>query len=575
MRWKTGWICALLALAAPLGAQERGVEELDLPRHVADEIIDFFNRPTTIRFQGRADIPAGRSIGGDVAVLGGPVTVAGEIDGDLVVVNGSLTVSDGGRITGDVTVVGGEANVDVASVGGQLTVYEEALTYERRGDRIAYDESPWRRWEERRRHGRTWFSVRSAGNYNRVEGLPVLFGPVFQTRGDGAFRLDVLGIWKSESGIRLAPRELGYLFRAEQHFGPSGRFMLGGTAHSVVDPIDTNGLRDIEASLAAFLLHRDYRDYFERQGFSGYLRYDEPDWGLHLGLEYRDDEHSFVPVGSPWTLKRNDAPWRPQPLVAEGRLRSVTTSVLVDARNDQDDPTDGWYLDARATFGVGGSITLPEYLTSTDEPASVAQDARVVDTDFGTGLVDLRRYARLGPGADLRLRGYLAGSIGGGPLPPQFQRTLGGEGTLPGHPLMTLDCGARDRAYSVFREVDEERLRMPVYAGYGCDRVALFQVEYRGDLFFDFDFGPGDNWDEDWDWYPVVNLHPSWSVFFDAGRGWSLADPLSPEYLGPSSETLMDIGFGFLLGDVGFYWAWPLSGRNKDANFFLRIGHRF
>ena len=64
MRWTTGLICALL-LATPLGAQERGLQELDLPRNVADSIITFFNRPTTVRLQGRADIPAGRSIVGD------------------------------------------------------------------------------------------------------------------------------------------------------------------------------------------------------------------------------------------------------------------------------------------------------------------------------------------------------------------------------------------------------------------------------------------------------------------------------------------------------------------------------
>ena len=575
MRWMTGWICALLVVAAPLGAQERGVEELDLPRHVADDIIAFFNRPTTVRFQGRAEIPAGRTIQGDVAVLGGPVTVAGEVDGDLVVVNGTLTVPEGGRITGDVTVVGGGANVDVTAVGGQLTVYEEALTYERRGDRITYDESPWSRWEERRRHGRSWFSVRSAGNYNRVEGLPVMFGPVFRTRGDDAFRVDLMGIWKSESGIRLAPRELGYLFRAEQHFGPGNRFTVGGTAHSLVDPIETNGLIDLEASLTAFLLHRDYRDYFERQGFSGYVRYDEPDWGLHLALEYGDDEYSFVPVGSPWTLKRNDAPWRPQPLVAEGRLRTVSSNVLVDARNDSDDPTDGWYLNARATVGLGGGLTFPEYRLPDPQPANLFQEARPIDTDFSAGSIDLRRYARLGPGADLRLRGYLAGSIDGETLPPQFQHTLGGEGSLPGHPLMSLDCGARDRLFSVYRNVDDESVRMPVYAGYGCDRIALFQAEYRSTLFFDFDLGPGDDWGDTWDWYPVIDLHPSWSIFFDAGRGWSLADPSDPAFLGPSTRTQMDLGFGLLLGDIGLYWAWPLSGNSKDANFFMRIDHRF
>lgn len=574
MRSTTGWICTLL-MVAPLGAQERGVEELNLPRHVADEVIEFFNRPSTMRFQGRAEVPEGRAIVGDVAVLGGPLLVQGEIDGDLVVVNGALTVREGGRITGDVTVLGGRAYLDATAVGGQLTIYDEPLTYERRGDRIAYNESPWNRWGERRRQGRSYVSVRAAGSYNRVEGLPVMFGPVFRTMGEDPFRLDALAIWKSESGFRIAPRELGFFLRAQQHFGPDGRFSVGTTGTSMVDPIEKNGLRDIEASLASFLLHRDYRDYYKRAGFGGFLAFDDDRTGVRLGIEYRDEEHSFVPDGSPWTIKSNDAPWRFQPLVAEGRLRSVTGEIVFDGRNDEDDPTDGWYLEARGTFGVSGDLAMPEYRQAEPTPATIVQPARPVDTDIRAGVLDLRRYARLGPGADLRLRGYLAGSIDGAALPAQFQHTLGGEGTMPGFPVMSLDCGARSRTFSVFRSVDDQNLRFPVYAGYGCDRVALFQAEYRGSLSFDFGLEPNDGWDDDWNWYPVLDFTPSWSVFFDAGRGWSLADPQSPAFLGPDSETMMDIGVGLHLGAFGLYWAWPLSGSDKDMNFFLRIDHRF
>lgn len=574
MRWTMGWIFMLLA-AAPLGAQERGVEEADLPRHVADQVIAFFNDSSTIRFQGRAEVPAGRAIVGNVGVLGGPILVAGEIEGDLIVVNGTLTVRPTGRITGDVIVLGGRANVDVASVGGQLTVYEEPLTYERQGDRIAYDDSPWSRWGERRRQGRSYISLRSAGNFNRVEGLPVMFGPVFRTLGDQPFRTEALAIWRSESGFRIVPREMGYFLRAEQHFGPGGRFALGVTGHSTIDPIEKNGLLDIEASLATFLLHRDFRDYVKREGYTGYLSWDHERMGAHASIEFRDDNYSFVPVGSPWTIRHNDAPWRPQPLVAEGRLRTLTGEVILDNRNDQDDPTDGWYLRAQATTGLSGSIVLPEYRQDSPLPATLVEPERKIPNDFKTGTVDLRRYARLGPGADLRIRGLLAGSLDGNPLPPQFQRTLGGEGTIPGFPVMNIDCGARTSSFSVFREVDGDSMRMPVYGGYGCDRVALFQAEYRSALSFDFGLGPDNDWDDSWDWYPGIDFTPSWSVFFDAGRGFTLADPASPAFLGPDSNTLMDVGFGLHLGELGLYWAWPLNGEKRDVNFFLRIDHRF
>lgn len=573
MRWMMG--CALaLAAAAPLGAQERRVERPDLPGHVADQVIAYFNDPGTIRFQGQADIPEGRRIVGNVAVLGGPVDVAGEIQGDLVVVNGDLTLRGMGHITGDVTVLAGRAVTPRGSVAGTVSVYAEPLRYRESGGGIVLDDRPWARWGERRREGRSYFSVRAEGNYNRVEGLPVMLGPVFRTLGDNQLRLDAMAVWKSESGFRLAPKELGYLLRAEQHMGRDGRFSVGADAHSLVEPISDNGFLNIEASLSAFLLHRDLRDYYEREGFTAFARYDDRS-SVSLTVEYRDERQRFLPVGSPWTIKRNDAPWRPLPLIGEGRVRTLGGSAVLDRRNDPDDPSDGWYLEAHTTLGVGGSFAVPAYSLAEPEPATLVQEERPLGKYFRTGSVDLRRYMRLGPGADLRVRGYAAGSLDGEPLPSQYQHALGGEGTLPGAPLMSVDCGARAQRYSVFRERDGTDVRLPVFASYGCDRVALFQAEYRGTLFFDMGWGSNSNWDDDWSWIPNVNVNASWSVFFDAGRGWTLADPSSPAWLGPSSETVMDVGVGFQLGDLGLYWAVPLRGGGKNVNFFVRLDHRF
>ena len=595
MRWKTGrlgaWVgmvlaaalAAVLALAmptVPLGAQERMWDEVDLPRNVAEEIVDFFNRSGTIRFHGRAEIPAGKTIQGDVAVLGGPVEIAGEIQGDVVVVNGDLTVLAGGRITGDLTVVGGWVVAEPGAVGGQTTVYEEALPYRRSGERITYSDRS-RRWDRDFTRGRSYFTIRNEGNYNRVEGLPLMFGPVFRSNGsDEYFRADVMGIWKSEGGFHIDPDEWGYFVRAEQHLGPGGHFSIGATAHSLITPIEDGGLRDIEASLATFLFHRDYRDYYEREGFSGFVRYDDPDAGLRFTAEYRDEDHSFAPSGSPWTIRGNDDPWRGQPLVGEGRVRTLGGEIRVDDRNDPEDPSDGWYLELTAWKGLSGSLTRPAYWLEYPDPVSsipqAAAEAALVDTDFAAGSLDLRRYTRLGPTADLRLRGFLGGSMDGKPLPPQFQRTLGGEGSLPGYPLMSLDCGARStQVYAFDHPGAKVDWYTPAYPAYGCDRVALFQAEYRGSLSFNLDLGGDDDWDEGWGWYPGTRITPSWSVFFDAGRGWTLSEPGSPAYLGPDTDTLMDVGVGFFLGDLGLYWTWPLTGDNRDVNFFVRIDHRF
>src|SRR5690606_35570996 len=64
-----------------------------------------------------------------------------------------------------------------------------------------------------------------------------------------------------------------------------------------------------------------------------------------------------------------------------------------------------------------------------------------------------------------------------------------GPGSLPAFRAMTVDCGARaGRA-----RLDPDG---PLFlTGYGCDRFALFQVEYIGSLDIDFDFGFDDRRD--------------------------------------------------------------------------------
>jgi hypothetical protein len=248
----------------------------------------------------------------------------------------------------------------------------------------------------------------------------------------------------------------------------------------------------------------------------------------------------------------------------------------VDARNNADDPTDGWYLEATASAGIGGSLLLPEYREAEPMTPVLVAAAQDLGHHFRSGSLDLRRYARLGPGSVLALRGFAAGALDAGPLPPQFQRALGGEGTLPGYTTMSLDCGARSSRYSVFRDVGGgQTARSPAFARYGCDRIALFQAEYTGSLSINLDLGPDENQDDRWDWYPVGDLSLSWSVFFDAGRGWVSQEPRPVRYLGGDSDTLTDIGVGFHLGDLGLYWAWPLRGVDRKVNFFLRIDHRF
>lgn len=565
-----------------LMAQEEPTEEEVLPRAAREEVVAFLNDPATLRFDGGGRVPAGRTLEGDVGTLGGTFILAGAIQGDLVVVNGDLRLTSGARVDGDVTVVGGGASgLADAEIDGAVTVFAQRLRYARESGRIVLLEPGDRPEDEgfspSLGFGRSRFTVRAGTNYNRIEGLPVMFGPIVETASSNPLRLDALAVWRTVHGLELDPGEMGYRVRLEQFLGGRELFSVGASAYALVAPMEQWSLTDLEASLATFSLHRDYRDYFDREGWSVFASARSPALPLSFELEYRDEEHGVARVGSPWSLTDNDEPWRPQPLVAEGRLRTLTATVDYDTRNDREEPTHGWWIRGRSTFGLSGSAVIQEHVRpyasgppTVDPPGVVVVPADPVDATFATAFVDARRYNRVGPTSELLLRTVLGGSLTGDPLPPQFQHALGGEGSLPGFSLFSVDCGARAR--TVGAEVDGEFPREELFTSYGCDRMALFQAELRRDLGWSFDLGGSGDGAPGWE--SGLELRPRWAAFLNAGRGWTLGSPSDP-YPSFDESTHLDVGLGLVVRNLGLYVAHPLTGEGRRPNFFLRLDQRF
>ncbi|HSG47260.1 MAG TPA: polymer-forming cytoskeletal protein [Longimicrobiales bacterium] len=564
MRTKTApWLMAVVAgtlAVQPLAGQET-IREREIPPDLAIDVLMLVNDPGTLRLEGDATIPRDRVVQGPLAMVGGTLTLEGRVEGDVVVLNGGLVLGADAAIGGDVLLVGGDLAPESRDrIAGSVVVYTRSLPLIREEDRLVV------RGDQRRDRpgltlGRSRLTLRAGRGYNRVEGLPILFGPVIRTASRNPLRLDALAIFRTDSGLSLD--DVGYWIRLEQGLGGRGRWRLGLAAYSEVQPIEDRGLSDLESSLAAGLFHRDLRDYFQNEGWSAYVEAEAPGFPATFRLTYRDEDHYSAAVGDPWTLLRRDAAWRELPLVAEGRLQAVDVSLEVDRRNNPDDPTDGWLLRAALTRGVGGAWELPGY--TLHGFASVPVDPVPYPSDPTLAAVDLRRYARVDPRSDLRLRFFYAGSLTRNPLPPQFQTALGGEGSLPGHRRFSLACGARN----VLATVGEDPDTRPVDPTYGCDRTVLFQGQFRQE--FNFHLGT-DSWNDDWDdwrWWPHVDLTVAWMLFMDAGRGWSFTPG------GTDTDTLADVGAGLSLGDLGFYWAYPLTGDDQRVNFFVRLQHRF
>ncbi|HEX8904345.1 MAG TPA: hypothetical protein VF771_05855 [Longimicrobiaceae bacterium] len=615
---------AALAAAGPAAAQE-------LTPAAARRVAAFFNDPRTLHLGADSNIPAGSSIRGNVAVLGGGITIAGRVEGDVVVINGDATLSDGGSISGSLTVVGGEIHRrGSASVGGEAIAYAERLDYLERGGRIYADlgeapadtagrvavaepdtvrdaERPWSEdtvparvtrererdrdddWDEgwgvrrgRAGYGRADFIVATGQSYNRVEGLPITFGPLIETAGHNPLRLRAMGIFRTEAGPELGPERWGYEARLEQFFGGRGEFRVGGGIFRRIDPIEDWHLTKLENGLSTFFLHRDYRDHFEREGWTAFLAVTPRRSPFEGSLAFRSQNERSEPAGSPFTLFNNSDPWRPQPLAAHGRLTSLVLSGRVDTRSTAEDPASGWYLSGEVEQGLSSSLRQPDYqglaaVGTSPVPVPAPVTAGTAYGTFTSGTIDVRRYNRIGPWSRLNLRAIAGGSLDGSPLPPQRQHALGGEGSLPGFALFSVDCGARSdrvfRADEVARRAGTGVEATPYFRNYGCERFALFQAEYRGDLSLhlrwngDDDEEEGEN--ESWRHALRRGLDTDfgWVLFADAGKGWAVGDLLN------DTDTAVDVGAGILVGRLGIYGAVPVS-TGGSFNLFIRLSPR-
>jgi Omp85 superfamily domain len=549
-------------------------DESGLPREVAREVVDIYNAAGTLRVDGQLDIAPEREVDGDVAVLNGPVNIAGTVKGRVVAINADVALARTARVGGDLIVVGGIVEGrGSASVGGEIRVYRQILHYRAEGDRIVAvrgrpnEESGW--WPSRRRyHGRTWSDLRfaSARTYNRVEGLPINLGPsVRQTVPWGELSLDAFGVIRSVEYFHWDSENVGHNVRGEVRVGDRPGLALGGRLFDIVDPIEDWHLTDAEVGLASFFLHRDFRDYYNRHGGSGYLSM-VTGQEASLTFSLSDVRWNTRRVRDPFTLVRNDQDWRDNPEVGAGPMHVANATLRIDTRNDPENPWSGWYIVADYEHG-SGTLTGPALV---DTAAGVAEQV-TGHVGYGRGFLDLRRYNRVTPGAQLNLRVVLGGWLGGDPLPLQRRFSVGGPGTIPGFPFRRT-----------FGDTDVNQCTTnATQTAFGvialCERVALAQVEYRGDLRVDFNlFGRDENGG------PRFGVHTdvAWVVFGDAGRGW---------LVGPREGTLQyesgqfpalgtfrtDLGAGLEVFPVGVYVAKSVSDAKLPANFYVRLRRRF
>ena len=536
------------------------------PPEVVAELIALYNDSAATRMQGDVTLPAGSRFEGKLALFRGSLRIAGRVTGPVTVANGTLYLLPGAAVQGDILVV-----------GGRLIRSEQVEHFGL--ERVYWDAAPvirttegWLALRERRRslgelatartsfqvgRIRTTLSLATGGTYNRVEGLPILFGPMFELRPSARTyaRLDLRGILRT-AGQTGAPSDFGYMARADFRIQGKPEFGIGGRLYSEVDPIEDHPFSISEIGWSAFVLQRDYRDYFERQGVGG-VAYIEPHpaWRVEFSIS-RDAERS-VQAADPWSLLRNSDRWRRNPLIDDGHYFNTGLQVDLDTRNDRDRPTSGWLIRGRFEHSTSDDIApvaLPPVVRPNPQTGGGYATDRI--------MLDLRRYARLTPA--LRVAGRIRADwwIAGDRLPIQRRFSLGGLDLLPGFDFRAFTCapdGYVDSALSAL-----------------CDRTMVTQVEVRTRLKLNLGYRTPDR--EGNRPGRFIGIEEADLVFFgDAGKAWltgSGPGQVPVNRLPALKEWAFDAGLGLDAGEIAAYLAKSLS-EDEAVKFVVRLQRRF
>jgi hypothetical protein len=504
------------------------------------------------------------------------VLVAGRVQGSLVVINGDLLFDTGAEVTGDVIVVGGTVNdTATARIGGEVRQYREPLLYRlrREGDELVYAPNLRRRLFNPGAHvswgdadSRSSLTIATGGTFNRIEGLPVVFGPLFDWKLQQNFRMrvDALGVFRSAGDLSDKRSDLGYMFRGELRSGDVRPVGLGVRGFDVVSPVEDWGLHNAEIGWSAFVFGRDYRDYFLNKGWA-VRTFAQPERQIALSLELRHEWQTSVANQDPWTVFRNSEKWRPNPPIDEGHFTTIAAGAVLDTRNDPEEPTSGWLVrttleDSRSSDVVPHAGVPATVRDSIPNPSSYR---------FDRMFFDIRHYARISPSGRVNVRLVGGGWVGGDPLPLQGRLSLGGPDPMPGHPFRTSSCNNAftDPAFTAARVA-------------ACDRVIAFQAEYRGHMKLNWSYNPWKDEKPDREegsssffWLEGLDL----VVFADAGQAWLVGNGpnrLPAGRIPRFDNWLVDVGLGVDWGGFGVYIAKAVT-TGERLRFTVRLDHRF
>lgn len=342
-------------------------------------------------------------IRGMVLSMTGNIEIYGEVNKDVISLLGDVYVGPGAVVRGD-----------IVSFSGRVDVARDASVY---GEVFRADK---RRTKYRHRFSRGDKAVEAIGDfvYNRVDGATAHFGAEFSDSDS------LLPLIRAQGGYAFASERWRYEFGLEQVVLRDPAIAVGGALSRRLASEDDWLLGNWENTAFALLVTEDFKDYYEAEGGSVFVR-GKPLHNLTVECRYRYEETKWLPANpNLWSLFGGDKKFGdnfarvPYPYRLDG-IREIDTTtnagltwaVDYDTR-DEDDPFDrsAWHVTANLEW------SHPD-LSS--------------DFDYRRYTLSVRRYQEIHRHAMLLLKGIYGGSDGYLPMYKRFY--MGGLGSLRGY----------------------------------------------------------------------------------------------------------------------------------------------
>ena len=372
-----------------------------------------------LRFNGDAEIDRDEAIDGDVLIVGGDLKVDGEVNGDVLAIFGDIDLGPSAEVKGDVISVNGKVWSDEdAEIQGDIVVTN--IPIEDDDDNVTIEKREKERAKYKSKKRESWPDDSNEvvyADYNRVDGLTL--GMQFPQAGWWANKNHHFAV-VGKGGYSFASKRWQYQVGLERWTAGDFRFAIGANIYDMTDTQDRWLICDHENALAAFFLKEDFRDYYNREGFSVYA---SQNFGKRVKVKvaYQDENFENVSKSTNWALFGGKKDFRNNPMalpfqfsMANGydaplQLKSASAELSIDTRNNRKRPSKGWLINAFAE--LAGEEFENAY-------------------SFERYIVDVAHYFPLSWDEHITLR--LRGATSTGILPPMYWYDLGGLSTLRG-----------------------------------------------------------------------------------------------------------------------------------------------